>query len=306
MNIAYNVSELIGNTPLLKLGRIVPTTAHIFAKCEFMNPTASVKDRIGYSMIDDAISRGAKISSATTIIEPTSGNTGIALASICASMGLSLVLTMPESMSLERQRLLRALGARIELTPAELGMKGAVDRAEALSREIPGSLILQQFNNPANPDIHRQTTAEEIWRDLDGQVDIFVCGVGTGGTLTGVGEVLKQRNPAVQVVAVEPATSSVLQGGTPGTHKIQGLGAGFVPSVLNTSIIDETISISDEDAIHTAREIANKEGVLVGVSSGANVHAAMQVARRRENKDKHIVTILADGGERYLSTHLFA
>ncbi|MBB5022174.1 cysteine synthase A [Desulfurispira natronophila] len=305
MNVAYNVSELIGNTPLLKLGRMVPTTTHIFAKCEFMNPTASVKDRIGYSMIDDAISRGAKISSSTTIIEPTSGNTGIALASICASMGLSLVLTMPESMSLERQRLLRAMGARLELTPAELGMKGAVDRAEALSREIPESLILQQFNNPANPDIHRQTTAEEIWRDLDGQVDIFVCGVGTGGTLTGVGEVLKQRNPAVQVVAVEPATSSVLQGGTPGTHKIQGLGAGFVPSVLNTSIIDETISISDEDAIHTAREIANKEGVLVGVSSGANVHAAMQVARRRENKDKHIITILADGGERYLSTHLF-
>ncbi|ADU65687.1 cysteine synthase A [Desulfurispirillum indicum S5] len=306
MKIHYNITELIGNTPLLKLNRVDgAANAMVLGKCEFLNPTASVKDRIGYSMIDAAIASGMIKSSRTTIIEPTSGNTGIALASICASMGLKLILTMPDSMSLERQKLLRALGASLELTPSELGMKGAVDRAMELSREIPDAIVLQQFNNKANPKVHRATTAEEIWRDTEGKVDIFVCGVGTGGTISGVADVLKARKPDVRIVAVEPQGSAVLQGGKPGAHKLQGLGAGFIPKVMDMSLIDEVISVSDEDALAMTRQLASLEGVLVGISSGANVHAALQVAHRPENAGKVIVTMLTDTGERYLSANVF-
>lgn len=305
MGIANSITELIGNTPLLRLNKITEgIEAEILLKCEFFNPLSSVKDRIGLAMIEAAEKEG-KISSSTVIIEPTSGNTGIALAFVCAARGYRLILTMPETMSIERRKLLKILGAEVILTPGNEGMSGAVRKAQELNREIPDSIILQQFENPSNPEIHRKTTAEEIWRDTDGRVDIFVAGVGTGGTLTGVGEVLKSRNPDLKVIAVEPADSPVLSGGKPGIHKIQGIGAGFIPAVLNTRIIDEIIQVRHEDAGETSRNLARLEGVLVGISSGANVWAALQVARRVENKGKRIVTVAADTGERYLSTWLF-
>ncbi|MDR2639023.1 MAG: cysteine synthase A [Helicobacteraceae bacterium] len=302
--IATNVTDLIGNTPLVRLSR-VGKEFNLIGKAEFFNPTHSVKDRIGFSMIDDAIKRGVVVPGKTTIVEPTSGNTGIALASICAGLGISLTLTMPASMSLERRQILAAFGARLELTPPEQGMSGAVRRAEEIVKENPNAIILQQFENPANPAIHRSTTAEEIWRDTDGKLDIFVAAVGTGGTLTGVGEVLKAKKPDLEVIAVEPLASPVLSGGKPGPHKIQGIGAGFVPKVLNTSVYKEVIQVANDAAIATARQIAKEEGLLVGISSGANVYAALEVAKRPQNKGKTIVTILCDTGERYLSGGLF-
>ena len=306
MNIANNITELIGNTPLVKLNfPSHESGATILGKCEFMNPTSSVKDRIGFSMIKDALDKGL-IKGTTRIIEPTSGNTGIALASICAALGLKLTLTMPESMSLERRNLLKALGAELVLTPAAAGMKGAIDRAEELQKSLDDAIILQQFNNPANPEIHRLTTAKEILRDTDNSVDIFVAAVGTGGTLTGTASVLKEQIPGVQIIAVEPEDSAILSGGQPGPHKIQGIGAGFVPGILDVDIYGEVIKVSNDDAIDTAKMLARHEGLLVGISAGANVFAAMQVAARPENKGKTIVTILCDTGERYLSTALFS
>jgi len=306
MNIANNITELIGNTPLVRLNfPSQQTGATILGKCEFMNPTSSVKDRIGFNMIKDALDKGL-IKGSTRIIEPTSGNTGIALASICAALGLKLTLTMPESMSIERRNLLKALGAELVLTPAAAGMKGAIDSAEELQSTLDDAIILQQFKNPANPEIHRLTTAKEILRDTDKNVDIFVAAVGTGGTLTGTGSVLRDEIPGIQIVAVEPEDSAVLSGGKPGPHKIQGIGAGFVPDILDTKIYGEVIKVSNDDAIATAKMLAKHEGLLVGISAGANVYAAMQVAKRPENKDKTIVTILCDTGERYLSTALFS
>lgn len=306
MNIANNITELIGNTPLVRLNfPSQQTGATILGKCEFMNPTSSVKDRIGFNMIKDALDKGL-IKASTRIIEPTSGNTGIALASICAALGLKLTLTMPESMSMERRNLLKALGAELVLTPAAAGMKGAIDSAEELQSTLDDAIILQQFQNPANPEIHRLTTAKEILRDTDKNVDVFVAAVGTGGTLTGTGSVLKEEIPGIQIVAVEPADSAVLSGGKPGPHKIQGIGAGFVPDILDTEIYGEIVKVSNDDAIATAKMLAKHEGLLVGISAGANVYAAMQVAKRPENKDKTIVTILCDTGERYLSTALFS
>ncbi len=306
MNIANNITELIGNTPLVKLNfPSHETGATILGKCEFMNPTSSVKDRIGFSMIKDALDKGL-IKGETRIIEPTSGNTGIALASICAALGLKLTLTMPESMSMERRNLLKALGAELVLTPAAAGMKGAIDKAQELSDSLDDAIILQQFNNPANPEIHRQTTAKEILRDTDSSVDIFVAAVGTGGTLTGTSSVLKEQIPGIQIVAVEPEDSAILSGGKPGPHKIQGIGAGFVPGILDTEIYGEVVKVSNDDAINTAKMLALHEGLLVGISAGANVYAAMQVAARPENMGKTIVTILCDTGERYLSTALFS
>lgn len=305
MNIAQNLTELIGNTPMVKLNALSRQSgATILGKCEFMNPGGSIKDRIGMNMIKVALEEG-KINGDTVIIEPTSGNTGIALASVCASHGFRLILTMPESMSIERRMLLKALGAELELTPAELGMKGAINKSLELAKEIENSFIPQQFENPANPAIHRETTAEEIWRDTDGNVDLYVAGIGTGGSITGVGEVLKERNPNIQIVAVEPKASPVLAGGKPGPHKIQGIGAGFVPSVLNTEIYSEIMHISNEDAMEMARIVAKTEGILVGISAGANVKAAFELAKHSENRGKTIVTILCDTGERYLSTPLF-
>ncbi len=303
MNVANNITDLIGNTPLIRLNRASQKTgALLLAKCEFFNPTSSVKDRIGYSMIKEALESG-KINETTTIIEPTSGNTGIALASICASLGIRLILTMPESMSIERRKILSAFGAMLELTPKEEGMNGAINKAKALHEEIENSLILGQFSNPANPKIHRETTAIEIYNDMEGKVDFFVAAVGTGGTLTGTGETLKKLIPGISIIAVEPEDSPVLSGGKPGPHKIQGIGAGFVPPVLDTHIYDKVITVSNEDAIATAKSLAKTEGLLVGISSGANVWAAMQVAK--ENPGKRIVTVLCDTGERYLSTELF-
>ncbi len=303
MNIADNITDLIGNTPLVRLNHPSKATgAIIIGKCEFLNPTSSVKDRIGYSMITDALRRG-RIDRRSTIIEPTSGNTGIALASICASLGIRLILTMPESMSIERRKILSALGAKLELTPKEKGMNGAIVRAEELAKEIDNAFILGQFSNPANPEIHRKTTAIEIYNDTEGRVDIFVAAVGTGGTLTGTGEELKKLIPGLKVVAVEPAASPVLSGGRAAPHKIQGIGAGFIPPILNTDIFDEVVQVRDEDAIATAKRLARTEGLLVGISSGANVRAAMEVAK--QNPGKRIVTILCDTGERYLSTELF-
>jgi cysteine synthase A len=269
-----------------------------------MNPTSSVKDRIGFNMIKTAMDEG-KITSDTLIIEPTSGNTGIALASICAALGLKLTLTMPESMSIERRNLLKALGANLVLTPAAQGMKGAIDEADALVASTPNAIVLQQFANPSNPDIHRITTAQEILRDTDGNVDIFIAAVGTGGTLTGTGEALRAALPNIQIIAVEPKDSPVLSGGKPGPHKIQGIGAGFVPDILNTSLYGEVITVSNEDAIAASKALAKSEGLLVGISAGANVHAAALVAARPENQGKTIVTILCDTAERYLSTPLF-
>lgn len=305
MNIASNITELIGNTPLVRLN--VPskmTGATILGKCEFMNPTSSVKDRIGFNMIKSAMNEG-KITSDTLIIEPTSGNTGIALASVCAALGLKLTLTMPESMSIERRNILQALGATLVLTPAAKGMKGAIDEANALASSTPNALVLQQFSNPANPQIHRETTAPEILRDTDNKVDIFVAAVGTGGTITGTGEALRAVLPNIQIIAVEPKDSPILSGGQAGPHKIQGIGAGFIPDILNTTLYNEVLTVSNEDAIATAKKLAREEGILVGISAGANVYAAMQVAARPENQGKTIVTILCDTAERYLSTALF-
>jgi len=305
--IAKNLTDLIGNTPLLELSNYNKANnleAKIIAKLEYFNPASSVKDRIGYAMIKDAEEKGL-ITKDTVIIEPTSGNTGIALAFVAAARGYRLILTMPETMSIERRNLLKALGAELVLTPGPEGMPGAIRKAEELAKEISNSFIPQQFNNPANPEIHRKTTAEEIWRDTDGQVDIFVAGVGTGGTITGVGEVLKARKPDIKIVAVEPNDSPVLSGGKPGPHRIQGIGAGFVPSVLNKSIVDEIYKVKNEEAFDTSRKIAKTEGLLVGISSGAAAFAATQLAKRPENKGKTIVVLLPDTGERYLSTDLF-
>ncbi len=306
MNIANNITELIGNTPLVKLNfPSMETGATILGKCEFMNPTSSVKDRIGFSMIKDALDKEL-INANTRIIEPTSGNTGIALASICAALGLNLTLTMPESMSMERRNLLKALGAELVLTPAAAGMKGAIDKAEELKESLDDAIVLQQFKNPANPDIHRLTTAKEILRDTDKNVDIFIAAVGTGGTLTGTSSLLKEEIPGIQIIAVEPEESAVLSGGKPGPHKIQGIGAGFIPEILDTEIYGEVVKVSNDDAIETAKLLAKHEGLLVGISAGANVYAAMQVASRPENQGKTIITILCDTGERYLSTALFS
>lgn len=305
MKYANNITELIGNTPLVKLqGASNTSGATVLGKCEFMNPSHSVKDRIGTNMINAAIKAGL-ITKDTTVIEPTSGNTGIALASVCAALGIKLILTMPSSMSIERRRLLKALGADLVLTAPEKGMKGAIEKAVELQETTPNSFIPQQFANVANPEIHRLTTAKEILADTDGKIDIFVAAIGTGGTITGTGEVLKAHNPNIQIIAVEPEASPVLSGGKPGPHKIQGIGAGFVPDVLNTKIYDEVLQVSNDDAIATSRKIAQTEGLLVGISAGANIHAAQLIAARPENKGKTIVTILCDTGERYLSSGLY-
>lgn len=303
--IANSIEDLIGNTPLVKINSLSKETGNtILGKCEFMNPTSSVKDRIALNMINEAIKSG-KINQDTTIIEPTSGNTGIGLAAICASKSIKLILTMPESMSIERQKLLTYLGATLVLTPASEGMNGAIEKANELERESKNALVLQQFNNPNNPDIHRKTTAIEILNDTNKQVDVFVAAVGTGGTLTGTAEVLREHIPNLHVVAVEPQTSAVLSGKSAGAHKIQGIGAGFIPKILNTSIYDEVIMVSNEDAYTMAQKIAKEEGLLIGISAGANLYAALQIAKREKNKNKTIVTILCDTAERYLSTELF-
>lgn len=303
IKIAQSVQDLVGKTPMLKLNTISQESgALIIGKCEFMNPSGSVKDRIAVGMIEAAIREG-RIRPDTVVIEPTSGNTGIGLASICAAKRIELILTMPSSMSLERRRLLTALGAKIELTPAEKGMRGAVDRALELASEISTSFVPHQFENPANPEYHRQTTALEIWEDMGGEIDIFVAAIGTGGTITGVGEVLRQKNPNIKIFAVEPTDSPVLSGGKPGPHKIQGIGAGFVPKILNTALYDSIIQVKAEDAYAMSRRLGKEEGVLVGISAGANVWAAREIAKQYPNSK--IVTILCDTGERYLSTDLF-
>jgi cysteine synthase A len=306
LHIANNVTELVGNTPLVRLNRITEgAAATVVAKLEYYNPAKSVKDRIGLAMIE-AAERDGKIGPDTIIVEPTSGNTGIALAMVCAQRGYHLILTMPDTMSKERRKVLRAFGAELILTPGDKGMNGSIAKANELAAENPNVFIPQQFKNPANPEAHRRTTAEEIWRDTNGQVDIVVAGIGTGGTITGVGEVLKARKPSVRMVAVEPAGSPVLSGGEKGPHKIQGIGAGFVPDVLNTEIYDEVVTVTNEDAFATARFMATQEGLLVGISSGAATWAALQVAKRPENAGKLIVVIIPSWGERYLSTDLFA
>lgn len=300
-----DITKTVGNTPLVKLNRITEgLQATVLVKLESFNPLSSVKDRIGVAMIEDAEKRGV-LKKNTTIIEPTSGNTGIALAFVAAAKGYKLILTMPDTMSIERRQLLAIFGARLVLTPGAEGMKGAVKKAEELVKSTPNAIILQQFNNPANPEIHRKTTAEEIWNDTDGKVDFLVAGVGTGGTITGIGEVIKKRKPDFKVIAVEPDASAILSGGTPGAHKIQGIGAGFIPEVLNRDIIDEVIRVTNDNAGQTARQLAKLEGILAGISCGAALWAALEVAKRKENKAKVIVVILPDTGERYLTTWLF-
>ncbi len=306
--VAKKLTDLIGNTPLLEVGnfaKVHNAEAHIIGKLEYFNPLGSVKDRIAFAMIEDAEKKGI-LKSGSVIIEPTSGNTGVGLAYVSATKGYRLILTMPETMSIERRNLLKALGAELVLTEGAKGMKGAIAKAEELQNEIPNSVILQQFENPANPAVHYRTTAEEIWQDTDGNIDIFVAGVGTGGTLSGTGKRLKELNPNIQTVAVEPADSPVLSGGNPAAHKIQGIGAGFVPKTYNASVVDKIITVSNDDAIRTSRELAKTEGLLVGISSGAAVYAALQLAQLPENKGKNIVAILPDTGERYLSTVLYA
>jgi cysteine synthase A len=302
-----SIIDTIGATPLVRMSRIAKSRglkADILGKCEFFNPLASVKDRIGAAMIE-AAERSGRLKQSTVLIEPTSGNTGIALAFVCAAKGYRLILTMPESMSVERRKMLKLLGAELELTPAALGMKGAIAKAEELQRSLPDALILQQFENPANPEIHRKTTAEEIWKDTDGKVDVVISGVGTGGTLTGLGSVLKKRKPSFRMVAVEPEDSAILSGGPPGPHKIQGIGAGFVPGILDRSLIDEIIRIGNETAFKTAREVARLDGIPVGISSGAAIAAGLEVGGRPEMAGKTIVVILPSFAERYLSTALF-
>jgi cysteine synthase A len=303
-----DILSTIGNTPLVRLNRTAAAhgaQAEILLKLEFFNPLSSVKDRIGAAMIDDAIASG-KVNASTVLIEPTSGNTGIALAFVAAAKGLKLILTMPETMTIERRKLLKILGARVVLTEGPKGMKGAIAKAEELAAKIPNSVILQQFSNPSNPAVHRRTTAEEIWRDTDGKADFLVSGIGTGGTITGVGEVLKARKPSFKVIAVEPAGSPVLSGGQPGPHKLQGIGAGFVPAILNTKIYDEIITVKEEASGPISKQVSQLDGIPIGVSSGAAVWAALQVAKRPENKGKQIVVIIPSCAERYLSSWLFA
>jgi cysteine synthase A len=305
MKVADSIVDLVGDTPLVRLGRMAGgLPAQVVAKVESFNPLASVKDRIARAMIE-AAERDGRLGPGAVVVEPTSGNTGIGLAFVCAARGYRLILTMPETMSVERRMLLHALGARIVLTPGPEGMRGAIEAAERIVRETPGAFMPQQFKNPANPDVHRRTTAEEVWRDTDGRVDIFVAGVGTGGTVTGVGTALKERKASVRVVAVEPADSPVLSGGQPGPHGLQGIGAGFVPDVLDMDVVDEVVQVRQEDAVQTARRLAREEGILAGISSGAAAWAALQVAGRRDNLGKLVVVLLPDTGERYLSTGLF-
>lgn len=306
--IAKKLTDLVGNTPLLEFSNFNQSKglkASVIGKLEYFNPAGSVKDRIALAMIEDAEAKGA-LKPGATLIEPTSGNTGVGLAFVAAAKGYRLVLTMPDTMSVERRNLLKALGAELVLTPGAEGMKGAIAKAEELRDATPGSVILQQFENPANPAVHIRTTAEEIWRDTDGKIDIFVAGVGTGGTVSGVGAGLKKHNPSIRIVAVEPSDSPVLSGGQPGPHKIQGIGAGFIPQTYNPQVVDEIIRIANDDAIRTSRELAQQEGLLVGISAGAAVYAALELARRPENAGKQIVALLPDTGERYLSTVLYA
>jgi len=305
----YNdITETIGNTPLVRLNRTAAAhgaQAEILLKLEFFNPLSSVKDRIGFAMIDDALKSG-RITKDTVLIEPTSGNTGIALAFVAAARGLKLVLTMPETMTQERRRILKVLGARLVLTEGAKGMKGAIAKADELATKIPNSVILQQFSNPSNPAVHRRTTAEEIWKDTDGKVDIVISGIGTGGTITGIGEVIKPRKPGFKLIAVEPAGSPILSGGQPGPHKLQGIGAGFVPAILNTKIYDEIITVKEDDAAPLSKQVNKLDGIPIGISSGAAVWAAIQVSKRPENQGKQIVAIIPSSSERYLSSWLFA